>query len=1141
MNQPFVHLHVHTEYSLLDGAIRCDRLAKKTREMGMDSVAITDHGVMYGCVEFYEKCRQNDIKPILGCEVYVDPRGHSCKDGKGQNHLILLAETEEGYQNLVKLVSVANTDGYYYKPRIDHELLAQYSKGLIGSSACLGGEIPGLIMRGDEQGALDRAKLYRDILGADNFFLELQHNAIPEQALVNKTLALFNKREGFPLIATNDAHYMEKKDASWHDVLLCVQTNAHVSDTNRYCFTGDDYYLRSKEEMWQLFGSELPECLLNTQRIADRCNVKLTFGEHHLPDFPIPEGDTLDSYLEKIAWIGLEERLGGVVPEEYQQRFQFEMTVILQMGFSGYFCIVSDIISEAKRMGIPVGPGRGSAAGSLVAWALKITDLDPLRYNLLFERFLNPERISMPDIDTDISDRQRDEVIAYIVKKYGSNKVAQIITFDRMKSKQAVRDTGRALGMSFAETDLVVKLIPDALKTGIKTLPEALTKTADLRELYDSEPQIKRLIDVASNIEGLARHCSQHAAGIVITPQPTTDMVPVRKFGESQMVTQYSMEPVERLGLVKMDFLGLRTLSIIERAQTNIRLSGFPDICLEKIPMDDEKTFRMLQQGDTLGVFQLESSGMRELIRRLKPDCFEDLIALLAMYRPGPLESGMVDQYVRRKHGQEAVEYLHPCLEESLCETYGVILYQEQVMQCAARLAGYSLGEADLLRRAMGKKKVEEMAKQREAFISGSTKNGVSAEKAGEIFDIIEKFAGYGFNKSHSAAYALISYQTAYLKAHFGAEYLAGYLSALVGATMDTLGGYIREVRDLGFEVLPPDINQSNADFTVVNGVIRLGLSAIAKAGTSAVENILKTRQLGGKYTSFWDFLSRVDLRAVNKGVIENLIKSGAFGNLEENRRKLLEGVPFLIDIASRKEVNLNQKALFDDDSHEPEIPELPDVEDYDPIKRLELEKESVGLYISGHPFDEYGLVIARNANCAIKDLVYWKRTDVLPDVAALLTGIKERYTKRGDPMGILQFEDGEDQLEVVCFPRQWPDVKPQLSQGALYVVSGTPRDEGGVLSLILEKIRRLGESQNSFNESPQLARIDVKSAGLPEHFFSVLHKELKDSPGPASVLLRIETDQKSAVLRMKNIRILPTPQLAQRLSLLSDGRACLT
>jgi DNA polymerase-3 subunit alpha len=773
-DRPFVHLHVHSEYSLLDGANKCDDLASAAVEMGMDSIAITDHGVMYGCVEFYNKCRAKGVKPILGCEVYVDPNGYTCREGKNQYHLILLAENEEGYHNLMKIVSVANTDGFYYKPRIDHELLSKYSKGIIGASACLGGEIPGLILKGDTDGALSRAALYRDILGEGNFFLELQHNSIPEQAIVNKSLIEMAKKGNYPLIATNDVHYMRKTDAEWHDVLLCVQTNSNVDDPNRYRFRGNDYYYRSPQEMWDLFGTDIPECLLNTQKIADRCDVKLEMGHYYLPEFPLPEGETLESYLRRTAEAGLKKRLkSDSPPENYIERLYYELSVIEQMGFPGYFCIVADIISAAKDRGIPIGPGRGSAAGSVVAWSLGITDLDPIKYNLLFERFLNPERISMPDIDTDVSDKRRDELIEYIVQKYGSDRVAQIITFDRMKSKGAITDVGRALGMTVPDVRRVTKLIPDSLKSGITNIGEALAGVPDLKAIYDTEPAVRKLLDISANIEGISRHCSQHAAGVVITPKPIIEMVPVRKFGENQIVTQYSMDPVEKLGLVKMDFLGLRTLSVIEGALENIKSNGKGTIDLEEIPMDDQKTFEMLQRGDTLGVFQLESSGMTALVIRMKPDCFEDLIALVALYRPGPLESGMADQYVRCKHKEEPVHFLHPALAESMKETYGVILYQEQVMQSASALAGYTLGEADLLRRAMGKKKVEVMAEQREKFIGGAVKNNVDARKAGEIYDIIEKFAGYGFNKSHSAAYALISYRTAWLKANYGPEFLA--------------------------------------------------------------------------------------------------------------------------------------------------------------------------------------------------------------------------------------------------------------------------------------------------------------------------------------------------------------------------------
>ncbi|MDR1514271.1 MAG: DNA polymerase III subunit alpha [Synergistaceae bacterium] len=1134
MNNPFVHLHIHSEYSLLDGANRCSDLAKAAADMGMGAVALTDHGVMYGCVEFYNECKKAGVKPILGCEVYVAPSGHRCKEAKEQYHLVLLAESDEGYRNLTKLVSIACTDGFYYKPRIDHDLLSRYSKGLIALSACLGGEVPSLVISGDEKGALSRAMLYRDIMGPSNFFLEIQSNRIPEQALVNKTLIGMSREHGFGIVATNDAHYMRREDAEWHDVLLCVQTNSNVSDHNRYRFTGDDFYFRTREEMWDIFGSEVPDSLRNTALIADRCSVGLKFGEYHLPNYDLPEGETLSTHLRRIAGEGLRERLKGEdAGPEYAGRLEYELGVIEQMGFPGYFCIVSDIIASAKRMNIPVGPGRGSAAGSLVAWALRITDLNPIEHKLLFERFLNPERISMPDIDTDISDKGRDEVISYIVSKYGADHVAQIITFGRMMSKQAVKDVGRALGMPYADVDRVAKLIPEPIKSGIKNIPDALKKTADLKAVYDSDAQVRRLLDIASRIEGLARHCSQHAAGIVITPEPTMEMVPVTRIGESQIVTQFSMEPVEKLGLVKMDFLGLRTLSIIEEALENIKASGYDPVDLESIPMDDQKTFEMLRAADTLGVFQLESAGMKDLIRRLKPDRFEDLVALMALYRPGPLESGMADQYVKRKHGYEPVEYPHPLLTDALSETYGVILYQEQVMQCAARLAGYSLGEADLLRRAMGKKKAEVMAEQRAKFVTGAEGKGVLGGKAAEIFDIIEKFAGYGFNKSHSAAYALISYQTAYLKAHYAPEFMASYLSALVGSKMDVLGGYISEVRNLGIEVTRPDINKSRSSFTVADGVILFGLSAVAKAGAAAVESILRARDSGGPFKSLWDFVTRVDQRTVNKGVMENLVRSGAFSKIEGNRRKLMEALPVMIEIAARRESFANQKSLFDD-AEADEAPPMPDVPDYEQRKLLELEKESVGIYISGHPYDEFLADEYRYTTCSLSDLEHWRMADSPTVTLGLLSDFKEKYTKKGDPMGILSFEDSESQVEVVCFPRQWPHVKPLLAVGSPYVIKGTVRSEGEV-SIVLDELEPLAEARA---KGAGAVRIRVATEGLPDDFYSSLYSELEKFPGNMPVLLDLQTPDQQGLLKMRTMRVSMVPDLAVRISDLSEGRA---
>ncbi|MBQ0054690.1 MAG: DNA polymerase III subunit alpha [Synergistaceae bacterium] len=1122
-DKPFVHLHVHSEYSLLDGANKCPDLAKRAAEFGMNALALTDHGVMYGCVDLYLECNKVGVKPIMGCELYVDPEGHLCQEGKRKNnHLVLLAENEEGYHNLMTLVSIANTDGFYYKPRIDHELLAKYHKGLIASSACLAGEIPQFILSGDEKGAADCACMYRDILGEGNFFLELQHNSVPEQAIVNKRLVDIARKYNFPLVATNDAHYLNREDSKWHDVLLCIGTNSSVDNPNRYKFTGDDYYFRSPEEMWNIFGSELPEALINTQEIADRCNVKLEYdtGHYYLPEFPIPEGETLNSHLKKLANEGLRRQLKTEsVPEEYQKRLDYELSVIERMDFPGYFLIVSDIIMACKSRGIPIGPGRGSAAGSLVAWSLGITELDPLRFDLLFERFLNPERISMPDIDTDVSDKQREELIAYVVQKYGKDHVAQIITFDRMMIRAAITDVGRALDMPVPDVRKVTKLIPNTLKTGIKTIPEAINMVPDLKQLYDNDPKVKRLLDFASPIVGLARHCGQHAAGVVITPKPLIDMVPLRKFDKQnreQIVTQYSMDPVAQLGLVKMDFLGLKTLSMIQGALRNIERNGKGNIDITEIPLDDEDTFKMLQRGDTLGVFQLESAGMTELIKRLKPDCFEDMVALVAMYRPGPLESGMVESYVRRKHNEEKIQYFHPALEKCMRETYGVMLYQEQVMQSASILAGYTLGQADKLRKAMGKKKKEVMAEQRDKFVAGATKNNVTAAQANDIFDKIEKFAGYGFNKSHSVAYALISYRTAWLKAHYPAEFLASYLTSVIGSGMEELGNYIRRVRDDGYEVLPPDINESMEEFSAVNGIIRLGLSGIAKAGDKAVASIVAARSEGGNFKSFWDFCKRVSNGQVNKGVVESLAKAGAFDSLEPNRASVLKSVQLFMDVAARQNQDNNQGSLFVGLDDEADIPQLVETEDFSLREKLEYEKESTGLYISGHPFDKFENVVAPYITCPLKNAGQWQTSKEPLITAGLLSSSKERFTKKGDPMGIITLEDAVTKLEVVLFPKVWAVYKPFLVPGELYIVKGQPKEDRGV-SVLADEIY----TEQDYKE--KLARhftvvLDEDKLPADEVFFRRFVDVLARHKGNAAVRLKLTGSERNLVslLRVK-------------------------
>lgn len=1121
--RPYVHLHVHTEYSLLDGAIRCGEVAKKVAswgDAGGNAIAISDHGVMYGAIEFYSECKAKGVKPIIGCEIYLDVDGHTSREKRGgdkrNHHLLLLAENNEGYHNLVKLVSIANTDGFYYKPRIDHDLLAKYGKGIIASSACLAGEIPSLLLDGNDTAARERALFYRDLMGKDNFFLEIMYNQIPQQAIVNKALIKISRETGIPLIATNDAHYLNKEDFNWHEILLCVQTKSLLSEKNRMSFDTPDFYLRSPEEMNEIFGAEVPEALDNTIAIAERCNVTfdLNSGHYLLPSLDLQDGETPNDRLAKDAHEGLIRRVGEskALSPVYADRLQFELKVINDMGFAGYYLIVAGIINAAKNKGIPIGPGRGSGAGSLVAWSLRITELDPLQYGLLFERFLNPERISMPDFDTDVSDKGREELMRYIVDHYGSDRVSQIITFGRMKSRAAIKDVGRVLDVPYNEVNEVAKLVP----FNSASIAEAIESVSDIKKLYKSNPQIAKMLDSAAKIEGLARHCSQHAAGVVITPVPTTDLVPVRKMDEGQIVTQYSMEPIEKLGLVKMDFLGLRTLSIIEEALKNIKLAGKSVPDMEKLQMDDPKTYQLLKEADTLGIFQLESDGIRRMIKQMQIDCFEDIIAALAMYRPGPLGSGMVDQYIKSKNGKMETVFLHPMLKDVLKETYGVILYQEQVMQAATILAGYSLGEADLLRRAMGKKKVEVMQQERAKFVAGSEKNGIKSSEAEKIFDIIQEFAGYGFNKSHSAAYALISYQTAWLKANFRTEFMAAYLSSQIGAKKEVMAEYVREVRRSGIAVLAPDVNSSMANFTAVNEVVRFGLGAVARVGEGAVSAILETRQ-SGPFKSFWDFVSRVDISHVNKSVIESLIYAGGFDEIEKqaNRAELIAALPEFIAAAQSMSSNKNQASLFGGDVII-ESPKLPDIPDDELFKKLEKEKEVMGIYISGHPFDEHEEEFKNYTNCSISDVRFWC-SGAAPKVGGVIVAITQKHTKKGDVMGILTIEDNEDNIEVVCYPRDWDPIKDNLSVGQPYVFEGEVKRDREPINIVAKKITPLSE----INGKPAYARITIQAslASSPAAFREI-GKKLHEFPGNSPVLMEIVDENESYVVDLSDEKV---------------------
>ena len=1122
----FVHLHVHTEYSLLDGAIRTKDLAKKVATFEHKAVAMTDHGVLYGAVEFYENCVTQGVKPILGCEAYVSPNGINLKEGQRYNHLLLLAENETGWHNLMKLISIANTNGFYYKPRIDHDILTTYHEGIIASSACLAGEIPQYILNNNIKMAEEIANWYKTTMGKNNFFLEIMPNGLQQQKTVNAGIIELSKRLSIPIIATGDAHYLNREDYNWHKTLLKINTHANAND-DAFGFSTNDFYLMEPEEMWQRLGTECPEALINTIEIAERCNVKLSLktGKYTLPALTLDEGETPEDRLRNLANDGLIERLRSKgldeIPEIYKTRLEHELDVITKMGFSAYFLIVSGIIQDAKKRNIPIGPGRGSAAGSLVAWSLKITELDPLKYNLLFERFLNPERVSMPDIDTDVSDKGREELLKAISQKYGVDHVAQIITFGRMKGRQSVKDVGRALGKDYGLMDTTAKLIPAMAKN----LDEALNTAPDLKEKYTKDSEIHDIIESAKNIEGLARHTSQHAAGVVITPEPIVNFVPVKKIStgkndEDQVVTQFTMEPVEKLGLVKMDFLGLSTLSIIQGALENIKNNGkeVPDLNKVNENMKDQKTFQLLQETDTMGVFQLESDGIRAMLKKLKIDCFEDLVAALAMYRPGPLDSGMVDQYIDCKHGRKKPVYPHKLLENVLKETYGVILYQEQVMQCASVLAGYSLGEADILRRAMGKKKVEVMQEQRAKFLAGAEKNGIDAKTASDIFDNIEKFAGYGFNKSHSAAYAMVSYDTAWLKAHFRTEFLASYLSSKMKARKDVLGRYVVEVRQSGIKVLPPDINTSMESFTAVGEVIRFGLGAVSRVGHNTVEMILNERRANGKFRSLWDFMKRVDLKSINKSVCENLIKAGAFDELHKNRAQLVNSLTVFLKSAQNisKDKNSQQLGLFtelENDSIEEE-PKMENVPEYDEHERLNYEKEVTGLYMSGHPYEGYRDKILPFTNCTIKNLVDWQGHNLKPCFGGIITSVKEKITKsKGEAIGNLQFEDADSDIDVVIFAEKWQELKGTLTNGMPCVIEGYMSGRGG---LILNKIFTMDQLEE---KATRYIRLNWKVDGNEKtlrNYFSMLNS----SKGKTRVLVSFTDDDEQCVMSFSGLHV---------------------
>lgn len=1048
---PFVHLHSHTEYSLFDGISRIGELVSHVKEIGQTALAITDHGVMYGAVYLYKECIKQGIKPIIGCEIYVTRGGRFDKSGNGKEklaHLILLAENNEGYQNLIKICSKAWTEGYYHRPRADHELLEKYHEGLIVTSACVGGEVPQAILNGDMDEARKVIEFYINTFGKDNYFLEIQNHGLPEEAAVRPVLASLAKEYGLGLVATNDFHYTKKEDARSQEIKLCISTGKTLDDPYHFHFANDEFYCKSGDEMRAILGN-FPGAIENTRVIADRCNVELTFGEHKLPSFDVPEGETAASYLRKLCEKALPERY-AVVTDKERSRMDYELGVIDKMGFSDYFLIVMDFIHYAKSHGIPIGPGRGSAAGSIVSYLLHITEVDPLRFDLLFERFLNPARVSMPDIDTDLCYRRRGEVIEYLARKYGSDQVAQIITFGTLAARAVIRDVGRVTNMPLREVDRIAKMVP--VGPGV-TLKKTMEGSREFRDLYDSDTTVHRLIDHCLDLEGISRNSGTHAAGVVICSKPVEEYVPIQLTQDGFIQTQYEKDQVEQLGLLKMDLLGLRNLTVIHDALEMIRENRGIDLDINKIPSEDEETCKMLCDGDTIGVFQSESSGFTSLLMQLHPERFEDLIPMVALYRPGPLGSGMAEDFIKRKHGKIPVEYPHPSLEPILKETYGVILYQEQVMQIASVMGGFSLGQADMLRRAMGHKEPEILQQNRETFVDGAVANGVDDRTANYVFDLMVHFAGYGFNKSHSVCYGWIAWQTAYLKAHYRPEFMAAMMTCYNG-DRDKVSRYISDTRRAGVVIAAPDVNLSEAYFSVKGDKILFGLDGIQNVGEGAVRSIIEARKQGGPFKSLSDFVERADNRGLNSRACESLIRCGALDSLGANRSQLLAALPEALGDAQsiRNERASGQLNLFGGEET-PETIVYPDLPDMDPKEKIEWERKLLGFYVSGHPLDSYKEQLKACTPLYHLTAEGNQYDGRMVTIGGTISRIKGTMTKKGQPMGYVTIEDYDGEVETVVFPSVWETVRPILAEDAAVAIRGRVQANERDVRVLAEEI----------------------------------------------------------------------------------------
>lgn len=1150
----FVHLHLHSSYSLLDGANRIEDVVKKAAEMKMPALALTDHGNMFGAVQFHDAAVRHGIKPIIGCEVYVAHQGRHHREGRsaGAHHLVLLAADETGYHNLVRLVSLGYLEGFYYRPRIDKELLARHSQGLICLSACLQGAVASNLARDKMEQARREAGEMAEIFGPGNFYLELQDHNIAEQKTVNEGVLKLSRDLDLPLVATNDCHYLEREDHHAHDVLLCIQTGKTIHDVNRLSYKTEEFFFKSAQEMETLFG-HVPDALGNTLEIAEKCAFRFGETQNVFPDFAVPDGHDVNSFFEQVVRNGAEERFSELARlekegrlrhpfEEYRRRLDHEIQMIQQMNFPAYFLIVWDFIRYARERKIPVGPGRGSAAGSLVSYALRITDVDPLQYDLLFERFLNPERVTPPDIDIDFCMLRRGEVIDYVTRRYGRDNVSHIITFGTMAARGAIRDVGRGLNIPYSEVDPIAKLIPQAPDSSID---KALESVRELQEIAGKDERYRELIHVARRLEGLARHASIHAAGLVIAPRPLIELIPLYKSNKDEITTQYPMSDLERLGLLKMDFLGLTTLTLIEQALQQIQEQLGETVGLDRIPLQDQETMRLFCEGRTTGIFQFESGGMRDILRRLQPSRFEDLIALNALYRPGPIQGGMIDDFIDRRHGKVKVTYDLPQLEQILKETYGVIVYQEQVMQIASSLAGFSLGEADLLRRAMGKKKKSVMEAQRRKFLEGARARQVEPAKARKIFDLMEQFAGYGFNKSHSTAYALLAYQTAYLKAHYPVQFMAALLTSEMSNT-DKIVQYLGECKEMGIAVVPPDINSSRLHFVgSTQKEIKFGLAAIKNVGESAIRSILNCREKIGPFQSLFQFFEQVDLRLVNKRVMESLIKSGAFDTLGVKRKSMAQSLDGLMEHGQKRQRDRlsGQKGLFASiespaaamDAQQ----EIADVGEWPDREKWTYEKQTLGFYVSGHPLEKYSSELKRFSQFSTQQLdENTGKREVT--VGGIVTAVRNLQTRKGESMATFKLEDLEGTVEVLVWPRLYESCKELLSGDAAILVTGRCEvDARGEMRLLASEIRPMG---TIWQTGVQKTRIRIPVDSLQQTLVVRLKSLLQQFPGPCPLEFELVSPRRFTihVVPEESFSVNPEPSFVQQVEALIGEKSCI-